>query len=85
MTVSSKSLLTRSEHLDDLETLQTLGIFGGAGLPFAMNGWVPITRTGDTTCGFVTEPGDFGIAVYLRAAAIKSIQVSSDGTRGSNL
>jgi hypothetical protein len=44
MTVSSKSLPARSEQLDDLETLQTLGIFCGAGLLLslllAMNGWV---------------------------------------------
>jgi hypothetical protein len=43
MTVSSKSLPARSEHLDDFEMLQTLGIFCGAGLLLslllAMGGW----------------------------------------------
>jgi hypothetical protein len=45
MAVSSKSLSpTRSENLDDIETLQTLVIFSGAGLLLslllAMNGWI---------------------------------------------
>jgi hypothetical protein len=44
MTVGSKSLApTRSENLDDIETLQTLLIFCGAGLLLswllAMSGW----------------------------------------------
>jgi hypothetical protein len=44
MTVSSKSLPARSEHLDDFETLQTLAMFSGAGLLLAlllaMSGWL---------------------------------------------
>jgi hypothetical protein len=44
MAVSSKSLSpAHSENLDDIETLQTLVIFSGAGLLLslllAMNGW----------------------------------------------
>jgi hypothetical protein len=45
MAVSSKSLSpARSENLDDIETLQTLVIFSGAGLLLslllAINGWI---------------------------------------------
>ena len=44
MAVSSKSLLARSENLDDFETFQTFVIFCGAGLLLslllAINGWM---------------------------------------------